>query len=78
MPSGKWFTIGGLWGLALLSSVLLAVAARAHPAPLTPQPIVVALLVLLPPLLMALWLLLHWRLPVGEGGESAGIAQERH
>ena len=65
-----------LWALSLMGSVMLVAAAERWPQPLQPQPLVVAALVLTPPLLMLLWLLLRWRLPeppdsgAGERGES--------
>ena len=52
-----------VWSLALAASALLAAAGERWPAPLTIRPEVVAALLLLPPLAMLAWLLVHWRLP---------------
>lgn len=59
-----------LWSLALALSALLAAAGERWPAPLSVQPLLVWLLVLLPPLAVALWLLAHWSLPDPDRGES--------
>ncbi|MFO7629503.1 MAG: hypothetical protein R6W06_08305 [Prochlorococcaceae cyanobacterium] len=55
------------WLLALLLSALLVAAGRRWPAPLPIQPLPVLALVLLPPLGLALWLLLA---PRGRGESS--------
>jgi hypothetical protein len=66
-----------LWALSLMLSAVLAAAGDRWPQPLPIVPAVVALLVLLPPLLVLVWLGFHWRLPTppegggtGERGES--------
>jgi hypothetical protein len=61
-----------LWALALAISAGLVAAGLRWPQPLHPRGDVVALLLLGPPLLMALWLLSRWRLdPPGTAGEGA-------
>jgi hypothetical protein len=50
-----------LWLLALALSALLVSAGGRWPAPLPIQPLPVALLVVVPPLLMVGWLLQGWR-----------------
>jgi hypothetical protein len=69
-----------LWALSLMLSVVLAAAAERWPQPLPIVPVVVALLVLLPPLLVLVWLGFNWRLPAqpqgggtGERGESQDL-----
>ena len=59
-----------LWALALALSALLAAAGERWPSPLPLQPALVWLLLTLPPLALALWLLAHWRLPAPDRGES--------
>ncbi|KEF42432.1 MAG: hypothetical protein ER33_06140 [Cyanobium sp. CACIAM 14] len=85
MTSSKLEEVGRLWSLALVLSALLAAAGRRWTMPLPVVPWLVVALVLGPPLLMALVLLLRWRLPpAGEGGESpqatesVATTQERH
>ncbi|MEB3321558.1 MAG: hypothetical protein VKI81_01920 [Synechococcaceae cyanobacterium] len=78
MKGSKFLSLAGLWGLALALSALVVAAGRLRSDPPAPSPGWVAALVLGPPLMMALWLLLRWRLPpAGEGGESGGDARER-
>jgi hypothetical protein len=55
-----------LWALALAGSVLLVASGERWPEPLAVQPAVVWSLLLVPPALVALWLLIQWRNP-GEG-----------
>jgi hypothetical protein len=85
MTPSKLQEVGRLWSLALALSALLAAAGRRWPLPLPIVPPVVVVLVLGPPLLMALVLVARWRLPaVDQGGESpqatesVATAQERH
>ena len=65
-----------LWALSLMLSVVLVAAGQRWPQPLEPDPLTVAALLLLPPLLTLLWLAGNWRLPAvpqaatGERGES--------
>ena len=79
MNAAKILEVGRLWSAALVLSTLLAAAAVRWPGP---QPI---LLVLGPPLLLALAVLLRWRLPAADQGgecpqatESIVTEQERH
>jgi len=65
------------WALSLMLSVVLAAAGERWPQPLPIVPAVVALLVLLPPLLVLVWLGFTWgQQPdpaaggTGERGES--------
>lgn len=70
MTPSKFLEVGRLWSAALLLSTLLAAAGLRWPLPLPVQPAVVAALVLGPPLLLALVVLLRWRLPpADQGGE---------
>jgi len=74
MTPSKLLEVGRLWSAALLLSTLLAAAGLRWPQPLPVQPSVVVALVLGPPLLMALAVLLRWRLPAegppaDQGGE---------
>jgi hypothetical protein len=85
MTSSKLQQVGALWALALAMSVVLVAAGDRWPGPLPIQPSLVAALLLGPPLLMALWLLLRWRLPADpqgggthQGTESVETARERH
>jgi hypothetical protein len=55
-----------LWLLALAVSAALVASGQHWPQTLAVQPALVWGLVLVPPGLMALWLLVHWRTP-GEG-----------
>ena len=75
-----------LWFLALGLSALLVAAGRHWSAPLPPHPAAALAAVLLPPLVMAAWLLNRWRLPAAappaaagsrQAGESCQPAQER-
>ena len=65
-----------LWALALMLSAVLAAAGERWPTPLPINPLVVALLLVVPPLLVLVWLGLNWALPAavgsatGERGES--------
>ncbi|MCP9834330.1 MULTISPECIES: hypothetical protein [unclassified Cyanobium] len=85
MTTAKILDVGRLWSAALVLSTLLAAAAVRWPRPLPILPAVVAALVLGPPLLLALVVLLRWRLPAADQGgecpeatESVATAQERH
>ena len=72
------------WALSLMLSAVLAAAAERWPDPLPVEPLWVAALVLTPPLLVLVWIVLHWRLPAseltaegcrpGEGGQSQNRA----
>jgi len=81
MPSpdlGKVRSLALVWGLCLVLSAALAAAGRRWSAPLTPQPLTVWSLLLLPPLLTGLVLLRGWRLPTaGDGGQSEAPNQEQ-
>ncbi|MEA5413691.1 hypothetical protein [Synechococcus sp. BA-132 BA5] len=81
----KILEVGRLWSAALVLSTLLAAAAVRWPLPLPIVPALVAALVLGPPLLLALVVLLRWRLPASDQGgewpqatESVATEQERH
>jgi hypothetical protein len=76
MGSSKLRQIGGLWALALLGSALLVAAGRRWPDPLPPRLELVWSLVVLPPLLLGVWLLVGWRLPVTAGGADGGGADD--
>ncbi len=85
MTLAKILEVGRLWSAALVLSTLLAAAAVRWPQPLPILPAVVAALVLGPPLLLALVVLLRWRLPAADQGgewpqatESVATEQERH
>ena len=85
MTPAKIQEVGRLWSAALLLSTLLAAAAVRWPLPLPIVPAVVVALVLGPPLLLALVVLLRWRLPAAaQGGEwhqateSVASEPERH
>jgi uncharacterized membrane protein (UPF0136 family) len=85
MPPSKLQEVGRLWSLALALSALLVAAGARWSRSLPVVPAVVAVLVLGPPLLMALVLLARWRLPDADLGgdspqarESIASAQERH
>jgi hypothetical protein len=85
MSPSKLLEVGRLWSLALVLSALLVAAGTRWPRPLPVVPAVVAVLVLGPPLLMALVLLARWRLSeAAQGGESPqatesiALTQERH
>ncbi|MCP9786990.1 hypothetical protein [Cyanobium sp. N5-Cardenillas] len=85
MTIAKILDVGRLWSAALVLSTLLAAAAVRWPQPLPIVPAVVAALVLGPPLLLALVVLLRWRLPSADQGgewpqatESVATEQERH
>lgn len=70
MNPSKLLEVGRLWSAALLLSTLLAAAGLRWPQPLPVLPALVAALVLGPPLLLALVVLLRWRLPpADQGGE---------
>ena len=65
-----------LWALSLMLSVVITAAGERWPQVLPVNAVVVALLVLIPPALMLVWLAFHWRLDAGavpgsgERGES--------
>jgi len=70
-------TLLRFWALSLMLSAVLAAAGERWPQPLPVVPAVVALLVLLPPLLVLVWLGFNWRqqpdpaaVGTGERGES--------
>jgi len=63
--------VARLWALALAISVLLAAAGDRWPSPLPVQPSLVWPLVWLPPLAVGIWLLVRWRLPDPDRGESS-------
>jgi hypothetical protein len=52
-----------VWGMALALSLLLVLAGRLWPQPLSPRPLLVALPALLPPAVVVLLLWRRWRLP---------------
>lgn len=58
-----------LWALALAASAALAASGERWPEPLVVQPVLVWCLVLVPPALVALWLLSQWR----NGGEGESL-----
>jgi len=71
--------IGLLWFLALGLSAALVGAGRRWPDSLTPASGPIWMLLLLPPLAMALWLLGRWTLPApGQEGQSEAIPHEQH
>lgn len=80
MEPSKVRSIARLWALALALSALMAAAGERWPQPLPPRADLAWALVLVPPLLMAAWLLLRWDLPVGSPpvgvGESEGSERE--
>ena len=85
MNTTKILDVGRLWSAALVLSTLLAAAAVRLPQTLPIVPALVAALVLGPPLLLALVVLLRWRLPASDQGgewpqatESVATEQERH
>ncbi len=70
MTQAKYLEVGRLWSVALVLSTLLAAAGLRWPQPLPVLPALVAALVVGPPLLLALVVLLRWRLPpADQGGE---------
>lgn len=72
MTVSKTRAVLRLWALALAISAGLVAAGLRWPQPLQPRGEVVALLLLGPPLLMALWLLSRWRLDAaGTAGQGA-------
>jgi hypothetical protein len=75
MTPSKIRAVARLWALALALSAALAAAGERWSAPLPIRGDWVAALVLLPPLAMALWLLVPWPQP-GEGGESDPISED--
>ncbi|MFM7264256.1 MAG: hypothetical protein ACKOZW_01400 [Cyanobium sp.] len=75
MSPAKIRAVASLWTLALGLSAALVGAGERWSAPLPVRGDWAAALVLLPPLLMALWLLGRWALP-GEGGESDPISED--
>ncbi len=70
MPVTKLRALLRSWALALAVSAALVAAGERWPEPLPIQPLLVWSLVLLPPALMAVVLLLRWRLPAGDARES--------
>jgi hypothetical protein len=71
MTLSKTTAVLRLWALALAISAGLVAAGLRWPQPLQPRGDVVALLLLGPPLVMALWLLSRWRLdPAGASGKE--------
>jgi hypothetical protein len=75
MASSKFRAIARLWALALAASALLAAAGERWPQPLQPRADLALALVLVPPLLLAAWLLLRPDPSVGSG-ESEGSERE--
>lgn len=70
-PLGPASAVLALWALALALSAGLVAAGERWPQPLVPDGTWVWGLVLVPPLLMALWLLSAWRLePAGPHGQA--------
>ncbi len=70
MIQAKFLEVGRLWSVALVLSTLLAAAGLRWPQPLPVLPALVAALVVGPPLMLALVVLLRWRLPpADQGGE---------
>ena len=70
--------VGLLWFLALGVSAALVGAGRRWPDPLPPSAGTIWILLLLPPLAMALWLLRGWSVPpAGQGGQSEALTQEQ-
>lgn len=65
-PTGFLRSVLPLWLLALAVSGALVASCQHWPQTLRVQPLLVWGLVLVPPGLMALWLLVQWRTP-GEG-----------
>jgi hypothetical protein len=65
-PTGFLRSVLPLWLLALAVSGALVASGQHWPQPLRVQPLLVWGLVLVPPGLMAVWLLVQWRTP-GEG-----------
>ena len=65
-PTGFLRSVLPLWLLALGVSAALVASGQHWPQTLRVQPVLVWGLVLVPPGLMALWLLVQWRTP-GEG-----------
>jgi hypothetical protein len=81
MPVAKLRALLRSWALALAVSAALVAAGDRWPESLAINPPLVWTLVLLPPVLMAVVLVLRWRLPPeqtasGEGRESSDCAQE--
>ena len=77
-PATKLRQIGLLWFLALGLSAALVGAGRRWPDPLVPASGPIWILLLLPPLAMALWLLWRWTLPApGQEGQSEAISHEQ-
>ncbi|MBM5824225.1 MAG: hypothetical protein FJ054_02455 [Cyanobacteria bacterium M_surface_10_m2_119] len=70
-PLGPALAVLALWALALALSAGLVAAGERWPEPLVPVGAWVWGLVLVPPLLMALWLLRSWRLePAASRGQA--------
>ncbi len=65
-PTGFLWSVLPLWLLALGVSAALVASGQHWPQTLVVQPVLVWGLVLVPPGLMALWLVAQWR-PPGEG-----------
>lgn len=70
MPLSKLRALLRSWALALAVSAALVAAGEHWPEPLPIQPALVWSLVLGPPALIAVLLLLRWRLAAGDGRES--------
>jgi hypothetical protein len=70
MTFSKTASVLRLWALALAGSAALAAAGVRWPQPLQPRGDLIALLLIGPPLLVALLLLSRWRLPDPDRGES--------
>lgn len=67
-----------LWLLALALSAALVAAGHRWPDPLVPTSGSVWILLLAPPVVMALALLVRWNLPpAGEEGQSEALSQEQ-
>ncbi len=75
MEPSKFRSIARLWALALALSALLVAAGERWPQPLPPRADLAWALVLVPPLLLALWLL-RPQGPTADGGESEGSEAE--
>jgi hypothetical protein len=70
MPVAKLRDLLRSWALALALSAALVAAGEHWPEPLVIRPALVWSLVLLPPLLMAVVLLVRWPLPEPASGQE--------